>query len=132
MISILILFFITGWPVTPSLAGYWGNHYDAKNLTYYGVLYFHYLIGVLFFSFLGLGLLRNLIWKNTGDKSGNRQLTFLLAYSMLIASVIAIFLVYRFTPMEDSTTDNNRELQQHDPNTSVDDTDVIVDVIERQ
>ncbi len=78
--------------------GYWGNQYDAKNLTYYGVLYFHYLIGGLFFSFLGLGLLRDVIWKN--DKGGNRQLTFLLAYSILIASVIAMFLVYRYTPQE--------------------------------
>ena len=61
---IFILFFVTGWPVTPYLSGRWGNHYDAKDLVYYAMLYFHYLIGALFFSFLILGLLRNIILEN--------------------------------------------------------------------
>jgi hypothetical protein len=68
-------------------------------LTYYAVLYFHYLLGGLFFSFLGLGLLRNVIWK--GAAGGNRQLIFLLAYSVLIASGIAVFLTHRFSPVQE-------------------------------
>jgi hypothetical protein len=137
--TILFLFFVTGWPVTPSLVGYWGNQYDAKNLTYYGVLYFHYLMGGLFFSFLGLGLLRDLIWKNSSTKGGNRQLTFLLAFSMLIASVVAVVLVYRYTPMEDDIAHGTtRQLQQqhHGPTTSEDNDDddvvVIIGMVERQ
>ena len=109
--AILLLFFITGWPVQPAMSNVWGNHYDAKNLTYYGVLYFHYLIGGLFFSFLGLGLFRNLIW-SAERVGGNRQLTFLLAYSMLIACVVAIVLVHWYAPMEPAANDGSgRELE---------------------
>jgi hypothetical protein len=110
VVSILLLFFVTGWPVSPSLAGSWGNQFDAKSLTYYGVLYFHYLTGGLFFSFLGLGLLRDVIW--TGGKGGNRQLTFLLAYSVLIASGAAVFLAHRYCPAEDDdgSGDSGRHL----------------------
>mmetsp|Transcript_5399 Transcript_5399/g.7934 ORF Transcript_5399/g.7934 Transcript_5399/m.7934 type:complete len:117 (+) Transcript_5399:106-456(+) len=94
--AIFALFLVTGWPVTPSLDGTWGNHYNAKNLTYYSVLYFHYLIGALFFSFLVLGLFRNLIWKQ--DSGGTKQLAFLLAYSFFIASIFAIGLVHLYAP----------------------------------
>jgi hypothetical protein len=91
----------------------WGNHYDAKNLTYYGVLYFHYLIGGLFFSFLGLGLFRNLIW-GAERVGGNRQLVFLLAYSMLIACVVAVVLVHRYAPLEPvpENDGSGRELEE--------------------
>jgi hypothetical protein len=102
--AIFILFFVTGWPVTPSMKGSWGNHWNEKNLTYYGVLYFHYLIGSLFFSFLILGLFRNLIWKD--EKGGNRQLTFLLAYSLLVASVFAVGLAHRYSPIEEEADEN--------------------------
>mmetsp|Transcript_37571 Transcript_37571/g.81871 ORF Transcript_37571/g.81871 Transcript_37571/m.81871 type:complete len:130 (-) Transcript_37571:257-646(-) len=98
---IFALFWLTGWPVTPMLAGSFGNHYNAKDLTYYSVLYFHYLIGALFFSFLVLGLFRNLIWKD--DKGGNRQLAFLLAYSMLIAACFAVGLVHLYSPASSTT-----------------------------
>jgi hypothetical protein len=101
--AILLLFFVTGWPVQPAMSNVWGNHYNSKNLTYYGVLYFHYLLGGLFFSFLGLGLIRNVIWK-TDKVGGNRQLVFLLAYSMLIATVVAIVLVHRYSPLEADPT----------------------------
>ena len=109
--AILLLFFVTGWPVQPAMSNVWGNHYDAKNLTYYGVLYFHYLVGGLFFSFLGLGLFRNLIW-SAERVGGNRQLIFLLAYSMLIACVVAIVLVHWYAPMEqpDAVDGNGRAL----------------------
>ena len=89
---------MTGWPVTPSLQNVWGNHYNQKDLVYYGVLYFHYLIGALFFTFLGLGLFRNLIWKNMSS----RQLIFLLAYSMLLAAIIAVALSHQYAPSENT------------------------------
>lgn len=107
---IFVLFFITGWPVTPSLKGVWGNHFNELDLVYFGVLYFHYLIGALFFSFLVLGLFRNLIWKDA--KGGNRQLAFLLAYSILVASVVAVFLVHRYSPT------NLVESEQENDNTA--------------
>jgi Na+-driven multidrug efflux pump len=91
---IFVLFFVTGWPVSPHLADVWGNHYDAKDLTYYAVLYIHYLLGPLIFTFLGLGLFRNFIW-TTGD---SRQLIFLLAYSVLLASMVAVFLTHQYAP----------------------------------
>jgi hypothetical protein len=97
--SILLLFFVTGWPVQPAMSDVWGNHYNAKDLTYYAVLYFHYLLGALFFSFLGLGLFRDFIWSEQRVQGSNRQLAFLLAYSMLIASVVAIVFVHRFSPV---------------------------------
>jgi MFS family permease len=109
------LFFVTGWPVTPSLKGSFGNHYNQKDLTYYGVLYFHYLIGSLFFSFLVLGLFRDLIWK--GPKGGNRQLAFLLAYSVGVASFFAIALVYRYTPnAEQEANSANAKDEETPPN----------------
>lgn len=108
---ILGLFFVTGWPVSPSMTDYWGNHYDAKNLTYYSVLYIHYLLGPLFFTFLVLGLFRNLIWK--GDKGGNRQLAFLLAYSVLFAAAIAVYLTHRYSPVDDSS-DQEDELPEEE------------------
>eukprot|EP00550_Attheya_septentrionalis_P001787 CAMPEP_0198282948 /NCGR_PEP_ID=MMETSP1449-20131203/2646_1 /TAXON_ID=420275 /ORGANISM="Attheya septentrionalis, Strain CCMP2084" /LENGTH=133 /DNA_ID=CAMNT_0043979369 /DNA_START=76 /DNA_END=477 /DNA_ORIENTATION=- len=106
--AIFVMFFVTGWPVSPGLKGVWGNHYDAKNLTYYSVLYLHYLLGPLFFSFLILGLVRNLIWKqeNTG---GNRQLAFLLAYSVLVAAVFALVLVHQFSPVEEGSGSQEEE-----------------------
>jgi Na+-driven multidrug efflux pump len=91
---IFVLFFVTGWPVSPELTNVWGNHYDAKDLTYYAMLYIHYLLGALVFTFLGLGLFRNLIW-STGS---NRQLIFLLAYSVLLASVAAVVLTHMYAP----------------------------------
>lgn len=115
--AILLLFFITGWPVQPSLHNVWGNQFDAKNLTYYGVLYFHYLLGGLFFSFLGLGLFRNLIWNESRIKGANRQLAFLLAYSMLIASVVAIVLVHWYSPVEgDEEGETRRQIEMTSEN----------------
>ena len=96
--AILGVFFITGWPVSPHLAEYWGNHYNAKNLTYYTILYIHHVLGALFFTFLALGMFRNFIWK--GDKGGNRQLAFMLAYSFLSAAAIAVYLTHRYSPTE--------------------------------
>jgi hypothetical protein len=100
-VGIIVLFFVTGWVVQPALGNVWGNHYDQKDLTYYSLLYFHYLMGGLFFSFLGLGVFRNLIWPPSKIQGSNRQLTFLLAYSMLIASVIAIVLAHKYSPVEE-------------------------------
>jgi dolichyl-phosphate-mannose--protein O-mannosyl transferase len=113
--AIFFLFFVTGWPVTPSLKESWGNHYNAKNLTYYGVLYLHYLLGPLFFSFLFLGLFRNILWKDEHKKGGNRQLAFLLAYSVLVAAIFAVVLVHRYSPVpqgpEEETTQVPDEVQ---------------------
>jgi hypothetical protein len=48
-----------GWPVTKSLKDSRGNLCNEKDITYYGVLYLHYLLaGPLFFSFILLGLLK--------------------------------------------------------------------------
>ena len=105
VVCILLLFFVTGWPVTPTLQNVWGNHYNQKDLVYYGVLYFHYLIGALFFTFLGLGLFRNLIWKNMSS----RQLIFLLAYSMLLAAIIAVALSHLYAPSENTTVPTMEE-----------------------
>lgn len=91
---IFVLFFVTGWPVSPLLTNVWGNHYDAKDLTYFAVLYVHYILGPLIFTFLGLGLFRNLIWP-TGNQ---RQLLFLLAHSVLLASMAALVLTYMYAP----------------------------------
>jgi len=113
VVAILLLFFVTGWPVQPALSNIWGNRYASKDLTYYGVLYFHYLLGGLFFSFLGLGLLRNVIWSKPSTKN-NRQLAFLLAYSMLIASVVAIVLVHKYSPVEEQQHDDNTDAPQQD------------------
>ena len=99
LVCIFVLFFVTGWPVSPHLSNVWGNHYDAKDLTYYAVLYIHYLLGPLVFTFLGMGLIRNLIWAND-----NRQLTFLLAYSVLLASMVAVFLTHQYAPSDNTTT----------------------------
>ena len=101
VVSIFVLFFVTGWPVSPSLQNVWGNQYYAKNLTYYGVLYIHYLLGPLFFTFLGLGLVRNWIWKSFGA----RQLTFLLAYATLLAACVAVYLTHRYAPLDDTTVE---------------------------
>lgn len=101
--SIFFLFFITGWPVSPGFQESWGNHYKAKNLTYYAVLYLHDLLGPLFFSFLFLGLVRNFIWKE--EKGGNRQIAFLLSYSVLVAAAIAVVLVHRYSPIEGGRTE---------------------------
>lgn len=98
--SFFVLFFVTGWPVSPEFKNAWGNHYNAQNLAYYGVLYLHYLLGPLFFSFLFLGLFRNYIWKD--NKGGNRQLAFLLSYAVLVAAVFAVALVHRYSPIEGS------------------------------
>eukprot|EP00978_Attheya_sp_CCMP212_P016733 scaffold44043_cov61-Attheya_sp.AAC.4 len=106
--AIFVMFFVTGWPVSPSLKGVWGNQYDAKNLTYYSVLYLHYLLGPLFFSFLILGLFRNLIWKES-SVGNNRQLTFLLAYSVLVAAVFALVLVHQFSPVEEGSGSQEEE-----------------------
>jgi hypothetical protein len=81
---IFVLFFVTGWPVSLYLTNVWGNHYDAKELTYYAVLCIHYLLGRLIFTYWGLGLFRNLIWTN----GSSRQLIVLLAYSVLLASMV--------------------------------------------
>jgi hypothetical protein len=97
--AIFIMFFVTGWPVTPSLKDSWGNHYNEKDLTYYGVLYLHYLLGPLFFSFFLLGLFRNILWKEEHQKGGNRQLAFLLSYSVLVAAIFAVVLVHRYSPI---------------------------------
>jgi dolichyl-phosphate-mannose--protein O-mannosyl transferase len=115
---IFVMFFVTGWPVSPAFKGVWGNHYDAKNLTYYSVLYLHYLLGPLFFSFLILGLFRNLIWK----ENNNRQLAFLLAYSVLVAAVLAIVLVHQFSPIEGGSSqeeegENASEVEAENDNT---------------
>eukprot|EP00545_Synedropsis_sp_CCMP1620_P009969 CAMPEP_0119013716 /NCGR_PEP_ID=MMETSP1176-20130426/8813_1 /TAXON_ID=265551 /ORGANISM="Synedropsis recta cf, Strain CCMP1620" /LENGTH=197 /DNA_ID=CAMNT_0006966827 /DNA_START=125 /DNA_END=717 /DNA_ORIENTATION=+ len=107
--AIFVMFFVTGWPVSPAFKGTWGSHYNALNLTYYGVLYLHYLLGPLFFSFLILGLFRNLIWKD--NNGGNRQLAFLLAYSVLVAAVFALVLVHRFSPVEESDDGGVSEMQ---------------------
>ena len=86
-----------------------GQPYNTKNLAYYGVLYLHdfHLLGPLFFSFLFLGLFRNYIWK--GDKGGNRQLAFLLSYSVLVAAVFAVVLIHRYSPMEGSEDEEEIE-----------------------
>ena len=94
---IFALFFVTGWPVSQNLTDVWGNHYEAKNLTYYAVLYFHYVIGALFFSFLGIGLFRHMLWEND-----NKQLIYLLSYSMIVASVAALLLTHFYAPNEPS------------------------------
>ena len=99
--AIFVMFFVTGWPVTPSLKDSWGNHYNAKNLTYYSVLYLHYLLGPLFFSFFFLGLFRNILWKDEHQKGGNRNLAFLLSYSVLVAAIFAVVLVHRYSPVEE-------------------------------
>jgi len=102
---------VTGWPVTPTLQNVWGNHYNQKDLVYYGVLYFHYLIGALFFTFLGLGLFRNLIWKDMPS----RQLIFLLAYSMLLAAILAVALSHLYAPSENTaepTMDENSGIKE--------------------
>ena len=104
VVAIFVLFFLTGWPVSPHLTSVWGNHYEAKNLTYYAVLYIHYLLGPLVFTFLGLGLFRNLIWTNTGTGS-NKQLVFLLAYSVLLAAAMAVYLAHQYAP-DDNTMDD--------------------------
>ena len=104
VVVILLLFFVTGWPVQATMTNVWGNHYDAKDLTYYTILYFHYLLGGLFFSFLGLGLFRDIIWNPSRVQGSNRQIAFLLAYSMLIASVAAIVLVHKYSPVEETST----------------------------
>jgi hypothetical protein len=115
--SFLLLFFVTGWPVQPAMSNVWGNQYNAKNLTYYGFLYFHYLLGGLFFSFLGLGLVRNFIWNEQRIQGNNRQLLFLLAYSMLIACVVAIVFAEKFSPVEEGNPDRelNTVPQQSSP-----------------
>lgn len=96
--ALLGVFFLTGWPVSPNLKGYWGNHYNEKNLMYYTILYIHHFLGAHFFTFLALGMFRNLIWK--GDKGGNRQLAFVLAYSVLVAAAIAVYLTHQYSPVE--------------------------------
>ena len=101
-VSILLLFFITGWPVQPSLQNVWGNHYNQKDLTYYSVLYFHYLSGGLFFTFLVFGVFRNFIWNVNRIQGSNRQVLFLLAYSVgfywdFAADVVPKLSVARFT-----------------------------------
>ena len=103
--AIFGVFLVTGWPVTPHLQGYWGNHFAAKNLTYYAVLYIHYVLGALFFTFLAVGMFRNLIFK--GERGGNRQLAFVLAYSMLAATAVAVYLTHQYSP-----TQKNDEIAQ--------------------
>ncbi|CAB9518410.1 expressed unknown protein [Seminavis robusta] len=107
VVAIFFLFLLTGWPVTPHLSDTWGNHYDAKNLTYYAVLYIHYLLGPLVFTFLGLGLFRNLIWTHT---SSPRQLIFLLAYSVLLASIAAVYLTHQYAPPDNTMVETSKEL----------------------
>ena len=102
-VCILFTFFVTGWPVSPHLTNAPGNQYESKSLAYYFVLYIHHLLGALLFPFLVFGLFRNLIWK--GDKGGNRQLSFLLAYSMLVAAAIAVYLTHRYSPVDKRTED---------------------------
>ena len=108
---ILGLFFVTGWPVSPELQGYWGNQYQAKSLTYYAVLYLHYILGALFFTFSGLGLVRNVIWNQNNNK-GNKQLIFLLAWSLLAASVVAVVLTYLYAPDDDNQTQEDSNVDQ--------------------
>ena len=101
---ILGLFFVTGGPVSPELQGSWGNQYSAKSLTYYAVLYLHYLLGALFFTFLGLGMLRTVIWKGSGN---NKQLILLLAWSVLAAAAVAVALTYQYAPDDNNNNNNN-------------------------
>jgi len=58
-------------------------------------------------------LLRNVIWSKPSTKN-NRQLAFLLAYSMLIASVVAIVLVHKYSPVEEQQHDDNTDAPQQD------------------
>ena len=105
---------MTGWPVTPNLDGYWGNHWEAKNLTYYSFLYFHYLIGAMFFTFGILGLVRNVIWKDSNGN--NKQIIFLLAYSVLVASIFAVVLVYQYAPDEEDEESSSTSFDSNNNN----------------
>ena len=121
---ILGLFFVTGWPVSPELQGSWGNQYAAKSLTYYAFLYLHYLLGALFFTFLGLGLFRTVVWKgsSSNNNNNNKQLIFLLAWSVLTASAVVVALTYRYAPDDnnnDNTNDDSNVVSNNNNNNTV-------------
>eukprot|EP00565_Helicotheca_tamesis_P009353 CAMPEP_0185736350 /NCGR_PEP_ID=MMETSP1171-20130828/27601_1 /TAXON_ID=374046 /ORGANISM="Helicotheca tamensis, Strain CCMP826" /LENGTH=96 /DNA_ID=CAMNT_0028406923 /DNA_START=203 /DNA_END=493 /DNA_ORIENTATION=- len=75
---------------------------------YFTVLYFHYFLGVLFFTFLFFGLLRNVIWKTANV--GNKQSAFVLAYTFMVASILTVVAVHYWMPKDDGGDGDKRTL----------------------
>jgi hypothetical protein len=68
----------------------------------------------LIFTFGGLGLLRNVIWTNN-----NRQLIFLLAYSVLLASIAAVFLTHQYAPPDNTEAHKTEPMEDMNNETAV-------------
>ena len=101
-VLILLVFLLTGAPVTPHLKNFWFNGYSERTTSYFTWLAFHYFLGAAFVAFLITGALRGVFW----PRGGTKQAAFVWGIVMLISSIFTIYGSYRIMPVPSSSDAN--------------------------
>ena len=93
IIIMLLVFLLTGAPVTPHQAGKKFNKYNERDTTYFFWLAWHYWLGAMFVAQTIVGAFRTLWFTNDG-----KQVAMVWHYSFLIAGVFCIIGSYTLQP----------------------------------
>mmetsp|Transcript_9674 Transcript_9674/g.18431 ORF Transcript_9674/g.18431 Transcript_9674/m.18431 type:complete len:111 (+) Transcript_9674:132-464(+) len=93
VVGLLVLFLVTGYPVTPHFANKAGNYYAQRNSAYFALLSVHYWLGAFFLTFLIVGLLRTVIWADNAKQVAN-----VMAWAMFITGGFMLFGTYKMMP----------------------------------
>ena len=109
LVTIIVLFLITGYFVSPSFSKKPGNLYRVNRhhipSSYFTVLVLHALLGGLFLSFALIGTLKNRIVKDT-----ERQSALVWTWSLLLASIWLVIYSYTIMPSPASPRHESIEL----------------------
>ena len=92
-VCLLVLFFVTGYAVSPQFSDNSGNLYNAKTAMYFVTLMLHYFFGGVFVATAVIGGARS----RTFD-SDVRQASFVGAWSLLLASWWTTVAVHTLMP----------------------------------
>ena len=99
-VTLLVVFLLTGAPVTPHWTSASINHFKQKDTYYYVFLAFHYWLGAMTIGFLIVGGFRNMFWNKDGKQGG-----MVWCYAFLLAGIFCAIGSHTLMPPPIPATD---------------------------